>query len=276
MGYDMPIYLVAKIGSGKTLSHKEVYSMNTIAVRTGKVVYVNDDTLIKVFDEKNWSKSEILNEALNQARIEETGLHIPKLREVGTVDGKWALMMEYIEGTSLADLMRQNPEKFDEYLELFVSLQMEIHTKKAPLLTTLKDKMTRKISQAELNATVRYDLQLKLRELGITSVVCHCDFKPENVLITADGTPYILDWSHTNQGNPNVDAAITYILFNLDGKHEEAEKYLALYCEKTGVEKNLVLKWVPVTAASRSTRCHGEEKAKLLEMAKSVEYLNIA
>ena len=59
MGFDMPIYLVAKIGSGKTLSHKEVYSMNTIAVRTGKVVYVNDDTLIKVFDEKNWSKSEI-------------------------------------------------------------------------------------------------------------------------------------------------------------------------------------------------------------------------
>ena len=250
--------------------------MNTIAVRTGKVVYVNDGTLIKVFDEKIWSKSEILNEALNQARIEEAGLNIPKIREVGTVDGKWALMMEYIEGVSLADLMAQNPEKEDEYLDLFVSLQMEIHTKKAPLLTTLKDKMTRKISQAELNATVRYDLQLKLRELGVTNVICHCDFKPENVIITADGTPYILDWSHTNQGNPNVDAAISYILFKLNDKHEEAEKYLDLYCEKTGVDKKLILKWIPVAAASRSTRCHGEEKAKLLEMAKSVEYLNIA
>jgi serine/threonine protein kinase len=249
--------------------------MNTIAVRTGKVVYVNDGTLIKVFDEKNWSKSEILNEALNQARVEETGLNIPKICEVGTVDGKWALMMEYIEGVSLADLMAQNPEKEDEYLDLFVSLQTEIHTKKAPLLTTLKDKMTRKISQAELNATVRYDLQLKLRELGVTNVICHCDFKPENVIITADGTPYILDWSHTNQGNPNVDAAISYILFKLNDKHEEAEKYLDLYCEKIGIDKKLILKWIPVAAASRSTRCHGEEKAKLLEMAKSVEYLNI-
>ncbi len=250
--------------------------MNTIAVRKGKVVYVEDDTLIKVFDEQDWTKSEILNEALNQTRIEETGLNIPKIRKVGTVDGKWALMMEYVEGTSLADLMKNEPEKFDEYLELFVSLQMEIHSKKAPLLTTLKDKMTRKISQAELRGTIRYDLQLKLRELGVTSVVCHCDFKPENVIITADGTPYILDWSHTNQGNPCVDAAISYILFKLDGKEAEAEKYLELYCRKTGVDKKLVLKWVPVTAASKSTRASGDEKQRLLEMAKSVEYLTIA
>ncbi|MBQ9747993.1 MAG: protein kinase family protein [Clostridia bacterium] len=249
--------------------------MNTIAVRKGKVVYVENDTLIKVFDERDWTKSEILNEALNQARIEETGLNIPKIQKVGTVDGKWALMMDYVEGTSLADLMKNEPEKLDEHLALFVALQMEIHSKKAPLLTTLKDKMTRKISKAELKGTVRYDLQLKLRELGITSVVCHCDFKPENIMITADGTPYIIDWSHTNQGNPSVDAAITYILFKLDGKDDIAEKYLDLYCEKTGVDKKLVLKWVPVAAASKSTTASSaEDKARLLEMAKSVEYLN--
>ena len=249
--------------------------MNTIAVRQGKVVYQDGDTLIKVFDENDWSKSEILTEGLNQARIEETGLNIPKILKVGTVDGKWALMMEYIEGKNLADLMREEPEKFDEYLDLFVSLQQEIHTKKAPLLTTLKDKMTRKISSADLTATIRYALQLKLRELGVTNVVCHCDFKPDNVLITADGTPYILDWSHTNQGNPNVDAAISYILFKLDGKDAEAEKYLDLYCEKCGVEKNAILKWVPVAAASKSAKMTGEAKDFLLGLAKSVEYLNI-
>lgn len=147
---------------------------------------------IKVFDE-SYSKPDILNEALNQARIEETGLNIPKILEVGTVDGKWVLVLEYIEGKTLSELMAENPDKAGEYLELFVSLQEQIHGKKAPLLTTLKDKMTRKISYAELEATVRYDLQLKLREMSGASTVCHCDFSPSNVIIRNDGTPFIID-----------------------------------------------------------------------------------
>jgi len=58
-----------------------------IAVRTDKTVYRNGNLAIKVFDE-GYSKANILNEALNHARVEETELHIPKLIEVGMVEGK--------------------------------------------------------------------------------------------------------------------------------------------------------------------------------------------
>ena len=54
--------------------------------------------------------------------------------------------------------MEENPEKTDEYLELFVNLQMEVLSKKAPLLNKLKDKMQRKISETGLDATTRYEL----------------------------------------------------------------------------------------------------------------------
>ena len=64
-----------------------------IAVRNTKTVYRDDNKCVKVFNE-DYSKSDVLNEALNQARIEETGLNIPKLMEVTTVDGKWALVSE--------------------------------------------------------------------------------------------------------------------------------------------------------------------------------------
>ena len=71
-----------------------------IAVRTAKTVYRDGNRAVKVFDE-DYKKSDILNEALNQARAEETGLPVPKLLEVGVVDGKWAIASEYIEGKTI-------------------------------------------------------------------------------------------------------------------------------------------------------------------------------
>lgn len=95
---------------------------NVIAKRPTKTIYRDGDTVIKLFNE-DYLKSDILNEALNQARVEETGLLIPKILEVTKIDGKWAIISEYIEGTTLEELMKKNPEKEDEYLELFVNLQ---------------------------------------------------------------------------------------------------------------------------------------------------------
>jgi DNA (cytosine-5)-methyltransferase 1 len=71
--------------------------MEIIAKSVGKTIYKDGDKRIKVFDE-NYSKSGILNEALNQARIEETALNIPKILEVKMIEGKWALVMENVEG----------------------------------------------------------------------------------------------------------------------------------------------------------------------------------
>ena len=49
-----------------------------IAVRNRKTIYRDGDRCLKVFDE-DFSKADVLNEALNQARVEETGLNIPKV-----------------------------------------------------------------------------------------------------------------------------------------------------------------------------------------------------
>jgi len=79
-----------------------------IAVRTDKTVYRDGDKAIKVFS-SNYSKANVLNEALNQARVEETGLNIPKLLEVTKIDGKWAIVTEFIEGKTLEQLMKEIP-----------------------------------------------------------------------------------------------------------------------------------------------------------------------
>ena len=195
-----------------------------IAVRNNKTIYRDGDRAVKVFSEE-YSKADVLNEALNQARIEETGLNIPKVLEVSMIDGKWAIISEFIKGKTLAQLMAENEEKFDEYLELFVDLQLRVHAKTCPLLNKLKDKMNRKISETTLDATTRYDLHTRLEGMPKHNKVCHGDFNPSNIIIAEDGTPYILDWSHATQGNASADAARTYLLFWLAGNIEGAKKY---------------------------------------------------
>ena len=122
-----------------------------IAVRNNKTVYRDGDRCLKVFNE-DYSKADVLNEALNQARVEETGLHIPKILEVTVIDGKWTIVTEFIKGKTLSDLMKENPDKKEEYLKFFVDLQLEMHSKTCPLLNKLKDKMNRKISETDASA----------------------------------------------------------------------------------------------------------------------------
>ena len=242
-----------------------------IAVRTGKTVYKDGDRVIKVF-ENGYSKADILNEALNQARIEETGLNIPKILGVSTENGKWAIISEYIKGKTLAQLMTENPDKFDEYLERFVDIQMEIHSKKAPLLTKLKDKMNRKISQADIDATTRYDLHTRLEGMPRHNKVCHGDFNPSNIIITDDGTPYIIDWAHSTQGNASADVARTYLLFWLDGNIEGAKKYMEFFCKKSDTARQYIEKWLPIVAASQSVKGNAEEREFLLSWVDVVDY----
>ncbi len=244
---------------------------NVIAVRKAKKVYRDGDKCIKVFD-KDYSKADVLNEALNQARIEETGLNIPKVLEVTTIDGKWAIVSEFIEGVTLAELMEKNPDKLDEYLNDLVDVQLEIQSKTCPLLNKLKDKMNRKISEADLDATTRYELHSRLEGMPKHKKVCHGDINPSNIIVTNDGKYYIIDWSHATQGNASADAARTYLLFCLKENEETAKKYLDIFCKKSDTAKQYVEKWLPIVAASQSVKGNEDERQFLLSWTDVVEY----
>ena len=242
-----------------------------IAVRNSKTVYRDGDRCLKVFNE-DYSKADVLNEALNQARVEQTGLAIPKILEVTLIDGKWTIVTEYIKGKTLSALMEENPDKNDEYSEMFVDLQLKMHSQTCPLLNKLKDKMNRKISQSDISATVRYDLHTRLDSMPKHTKLCHGDFNPSNIIIAEDGTPYILDWSHATQGNASADVARTYLLFWLAGDIDAANKYLDLFCAKSNTDKKYVQQWMPIVAASQLVKGNEKEREFLHSWINVVDY----
>ena len=242
-----------------------------IAVRNNKTVYRDGDRCIKVFNSE-YSKADILSEALNQARIEETGLNIPKVLEVTMIDGKWAIVSEYIKGKTLAQLIAEDEDNKSKYIELLVDLQMGVHAVVCPQLPKLKDKMSRKIAATDFDATTRYDLHTRLESMPKHNKVCHGDFNPSNVIVAEDGTPYILDWSHATQGNASADVARTYLLFCLAGDTASADAYLDLFCQKSGTEKRYVQKWMPIVAASQSVKGNEKEREILSTWVGVVDY----
>ncbi len=242
-----------------------------IAVRNNKTIYRDGDVCVKVFN-NDYSKADVLSEALNQARIEETGLNIPKVREVTMIDGKWAIVSDYIKGKTLQQLMDEDSENKDKYIEMLVDLQLEVHSKISPLLGKLKDKMNRKICQSDLDATTRYDLHTRLEGMPKHNKVCHGDFNPSNVIITDEGKAYIIDWAHTTQGNASADVARTYLLFWLQGDIDGAKKYLDLFCAKSDTAKQYVQKWMPIVAASQSVKGNEKEREFLLSWVNVVDY----
>ena len=244
-----------------------------IAERPKKVIYRDGDKTVKLFD-STYSSADVLNEALNLARVGEAGtaLHIPRLSEVSRIGGQWAIVYDYVEGESIADLMREHPGKHDEYLDLFVELQMLVHRQTVPMLSKLRDKMNRKISESGLEATVRYELHTRLEGMPRHSKLCHGDFNTANVIITPSGDPYILDWAHATQGNASADAARTYLLYCLRGEREEGERYLSLFCKKSDTARQYVEKWMPIVAASQLVKHKPEEREFLLSWVNVAEY----
>ena len=133
----------------------------------------------------------------------------------------------------------------------------------------MKDLLNRRISESELDATVRYSLHAGLENMPRHVKVCHGDFVPSNIIIAGDGTPYILDWSRASQGNAAADAVRSYQLLCLSNGKEIAERYLELFCSRSGTPMEYARKWFPIVAAAQSTQGNTAERAFMLEMVRS-------
>ncbi|MBQ2910522.1 MAG: phosphotransferase [Bacilli bacterium] len=251
----------------------EVNNMELIAQRKNKEIYVDNDKVIKLFVEDH-SQSDILNEALNQSRVDEySNLNVPKLIEVRKLENRWAIVSERVEGKTISQMMKEQPEKTDEYLNLFVDVQLTILSNEVPLLNRIKEKFTRKLENAtNIDENTKYELLQRLQGMKNHNKLCHGDYHPSNVIVKEDGTVYVIDWAHVTQGNASADAARTFLLFSIDNNEELAEKYLNLFANKSGIEKSHIQRWIPIVAATQMTKNIPEEQEFLSKWINVVDF----
>ena len=228
-----------------------------------KTVYREGNVIVKAFTPSH-PMSDVYNEAYIHACVEDAGVPVPKLLGVFMQNGGWAIQMEYVAGKTLDTLMKEKPDKADEYLEKLVDIQLEVGGYRVRNLRNTRMKMEDAIkAMTEIDASTRYELLQRIHGMAQHSKLCHGDLVPSNIVIKEDGSWCVLDWAHASAGNAGADAAITYMRFSLDAP-ELAEKYLRLFCKKADMAIQYIQKWLPVVAAAQMAK-HREAERKLLE-----------
>ena len=79
-------------------------------------VYESGDLAVKVF-KPDAPKTVVFYEAFMDSKVEETGLNVPKIKEVELIDGKWAIATELIKGKSVEDALKLTNKAVIEALD---------------------------------------------------------------------------------------------------------------------------------------------------------------
>lgn len=247
--------------------------------RTNKVIYRSEDNqyLIKVFNHTMVPKSDVLQEATIQSRVEELNeILIPSVEEVFKIGDDWCIASKYIEGKTLDQLIEEEPSRLKEYMDKFVLLQIKMHSITASKLQTVHNLLGERINtlKGEVSASSRYELHLRLDSFNRDSKLVQLDYNLSNIVVTSDNKWYILDWAHARKGQPEADVALTYLNFMLEDKKDMAELYLKLYIKHSDIAKQVVNDYLPLLAAYKLSRGHlSEEQTKyLLSLTNIADY----
>lgn len=237
-------------------------------------VYEIDGMAIRVYKKPEY-KEKCLYAALTHARVETTLLNsaikMPIVHNVSVIDGKWSITMDWIKGKTLAELIEENPDKAEAYVAKMVDIQREIHDQHMPLLSKLKDKMSRQIKSLEqIDEIKKYELLTRLDSMPKHTKLCHNNLEPKNIIINDEGV-YVIDWGSARQGNASADVAKTYLLMSLH--HPKlADYYLNKYCQASGTSKRYVQGWLPIVAAAQLEKKKESEREFLHKWIDVVDY----
>lgn len=245
---------------------------NLIAKGNTASVYLSDHKVIKVFND-GLPETQAFYEADRQRFAYDCGLPVPRVYDVITIDGKQALIMENIQGSTLGDMLNKDKEHAKRYLQISVDVQMKIHAvtekqagnriREEKAQYGMADKLASQIRSARFPDS-RY-MEVLIRELcsrTFPANFCHGDFHVFNIIMQ-DGTPVVIDWVDSSFGDVCADVCRSYLLYSA-ASWELADLYLDLYCKKSGISKPEIVSWAPVIAGARLSENVPAEHAKSL------------
>jgi aminoglycoside phosphotransferase (APT) family kinase protein len=248
--------------------------------REAEIFEWDDGTVLRLLrDPAHASRLSIEVAAMRAAAL--SGVPVPAIGEVVTIDGRPGLEMERVDGPDLLTLMGRKPWKVPEIARLLGTIHARLHAVVAPAqLPTLRDHIRERISLASvLPPRLAAHALEALDELPDGDAICHGDFHPGNLLLGNDG-PVVIDWVNAARGDARADVARTRLMLRVGavppgnprifsalqsfGRDGFNLLYLRSYQRRHAIERALVDKWEVVRAADRLAEGISAEEPALL------------
>lgn len=179
---------------------------------TAEIYQWGEREILKLF-RQDYAQAGVEKEYRNSQKVQECGLPVPKVGSMIQYEGRSGIIYEYIQGTSMLDLLLKQPLSLKRNIAHFAALHYEIHQCKAEGLSKYKDILEWNIRHAkQLSEEEKQLILARLQELPDGEALCHGDYHPGNVIRTNDKS-MILDWMTAAAGSPSADVARTTLLF---------------------------------------------------------------
>jgi tRNA A-37 threonylcarbamoyl transferase component Bud32 len=251
--------------------------------RTAEIYPWQSGQVLKLF--YNWFPLENIEyEARIGRAIHASGLPVPAVGEIVQVDDRTGLIYQRVAGESMLAALSKRPWRLFKYARRAAELHAALHaTTIAADIPSLPQKLAYKIQHAAaLPEPLRTKSLAALETMPGGDRLCHGDFHPDNILISA-GAAVVIDWIDASLGNPLADVARTSVLavgavetVQIPGTVPKAivrifhSAYLRAYFRLRPGGKDEYQRWLPIVAAARLSENIPEVEHWLIRRAEAL------
>ncbi len=193
-------------------------------------------------------------------------MRAPDVLDVVVVDGRPAIVFEFVDGPSMWQLMSADPASIPTLVRDFVAMQRRIHRLGVPdVFPGLVDRMGAKIGEVDVVSQADRDTAIDMVErLPRGAALLHGDLHPGNVLMASGGMT-VIDWFDASVGHPVADVMRSALLVGAEGLTDRRhvpgatdaqlsvlhDAYVAELADLIDVERDRLSAWRAVTALGR-------------------------
>ena len=144
------------------------------------------------------------------------GLPVPEVFGEVTLDGRFGIVLQRLDGPTLWQLSRSGAVTFEQAGAIVAALAMSVHrTPPPPEVLSLREHMegALRLDDGKLPQHIATDVLALIDRLSPGDGLCHCDLSPGNVIMTAEG-PRLVDWTFAMRAPAAVELGFLHVILS--------------------------------------------------------------